>query len=40
VAAELRRRSDLQMREIPSALSDFVELHEDREQRQLTLRLA
>jgi hypothetical protein len=39
VAAELRRRCDLQMREVPSALSDFVERHEGRDRRQLTLRL-
>ncbi len=37
VAAELRRRCDLQMREVPSALSDFVERHEGRDR--LTLRL-
>ena len=34
-----RRRCDLQMRELPSAISDFVERHEDRDRRQLTLRL-
>ena len=28
VARELRRRCDLQMRELPSAISDFVERHE------------
>ena len=39
VAAELRRRCDLQMRDIPSALSDFVERHEGLNRRQLTLRL-
>jgi hypothetical protein len=38
VAAELRRRCDLQMRELPSTISDFVERHEDRDRRQLTLR--
>ena len=40
VANELRRRCDLQMRELPSTISDFVERHEDRDRRQLTLRLA
>jgi len=30
VANELRRRCDLQMRELPSTISDFVERHEDR----------
>ena len=39
VAFELRRRCDLQMREVPSALSDFVERHEGQVWRQLTLRL-
>jgi hypothetical protein len=39
VAGELRRRCDLQMRELPSTISDFVECHEDRDRRQLTLRL-
>ena len=39
VARELRRRCDLQMRELPSTISDFVERHEDRDRRQLTLRL-
>ena len=39
VARELRRRCDLQMRELPSAISDFVERHEDRDRRQLTLQL-
>jgi len=39
VANELRRRCDLQMRELPSTISDFVERHEDRDRRQLTLRL-
>ncbi len=39
VARELRRRYDLQMRELPSTISDFVERHEDRDRRQLTLRL-
>jgi hypothetical protein len=35
----LRRRCDLQMRDLPFAISDFVERHEDRDLRQLTLRL-
>ena len=39
VARELRRRCDLQMRELSLAISDFVELHEDRDRLQLTLRL-
>jgi hypothetical protein len=39
VARELRRRCDLQMRELPSTISDFVERHEDLDRRQLTLRL-
>ena len=39
VAHELRRRCDLQMRDLPSALSDFVERHEGRDRLQLTLRL-
>jgi hypothetical protein len=39
VAAELRRRGDLQMRELPATISDFVERHEKRDKRQLTFRL-
>jgi hypothetical protein len=39
VAYELRRRCDLQMRELPSTISDFVESHEHSDRRQLTLRL-
>src|SRR5215203_1751507 len=39
VAHELRRRCDLQWRELPSTISDFVERHEDSDRRQLTLRL-
>jgi hypothetical protein len=39
VARELRRRCDLQMRELPSTISDFVERDGDRDRRQLTLRL-
>ena len=40
VAHELRRRCDLQMRELPATISDFVERHEERDKRQLTFRLA
>jgi hypothetical protein len=40
VAEELRRRCDLQMRDLPSSIQDFVEGHESRQWRQLTLRLA
>ena len=39
VAEELRRRCDLQMRELPSTISDFVERHEMPDRRQLSLRL-
>lgn len=39
VAQELRRRCDLQLRELPASIQDFVERHEDRDRRQLTLRL-
>jgi hypothetical protein len=39
VARELRRRCDMQMRDLPSTISDFVEHHEDRDRRQLTRRL-
>ena len=39
VARELRRRCDLQMRELPASISDFVERYEIRDWRQLTLRL-
>jgi Mn-dependent DtxR family transcriptional regulator len=39
VAEEIRRRCDLQMRELPVSISDFVEQHEDHDRRQLTLRL-
>ena len=39
VAFELRRRCDLQMREVPYATADFVERHEGQHRRQLTLRL-
>lgn len=37
--AELRRRCDLQMRDIPSGIVDFVERHEEGHHRQLALRL-
>jgi hypothetical protein len=40
VAEELRRRCDLQLREVPSSIQDFVEQHEGSGGRQLTLRLA
>jgi hypothetical protein len=39
IAQELRRRCDLQMRDVPSNIQDFVEQH-DALDRQLTLRLA
>jgi hypothetical protein len=39
VAHELRLRCDLQLRDVPSSIQDFVERHED-SQRQLTLSLA
>ena len=39
VAEELRRRRDLQMRELPSTISDFVERYEMPDRRQLSLRL-
>jgi hypothetical protein len=39
IAQELRRRCDLQMRELPTTIRDFVERHEG-SYRQLTLRLA
>ena len=38
VADELRRRCDLQMRELPASISDFVE-HETQNRQQLMLRL-
>ena len=40
VARELRRCCDLQMCELPPSPLDFVERHEEHDQRQLTLRLA
>jgi hypothetical protein len=39
IAAELRRRCDFQMRDVPSNIQDFVERHEGQDRRQLTLRL-
>jgi hypothetical protein len=39
VAHELRRRCDLQLRDVPSNIQDFVESYEDHA-RQLALRLA
>jgi hypothetical protein len=39
VACELRRRCDLQLRDVPSSIRDFVERHEGHIWRQLTLRL-
>jgi hypothetical protein len=39
VARELRRRCDLQGRDVPSSITDFVERHEGHDWRQLTLRL-
>jgi hypothetical protein len=38
VASEIRRRCDLQIRDVPSAIQNFVEPHEGG-RRQLTLRL-
>lgn len=39
VAQELRRRCDLQLRDLPSSVRDFVRRHEGRDRRQLPLRL-
>jgi hypothetical protein len=39
VADELRRRCDLQLRDIPSSILDFVERHAGQVDRQLALRL-
>jgi hypothetical protein len=39
VAQELRRRSDLQLTDVPSSIQDFVERHERYDRQQLTLRL-
>jgi hypothetical protein len=38
IARELRRRCDLQLRDVPSSIQDFVERHEGHH-RQLALRL-
>jgi hypothetical protein len=38
VAEELRRRCDLQLRDVPSSIQDFVERHEGHDRHQLTLR--
>ena len=38
IARELRRRCDLQLRDVPSSIQDFVERHEGQD-RQRTLRL-
>jgi hypothetical protein len=38
IAQELRRRCDLQLRDVPSDIQDFVEHHEGHD-RQLTMRL-
>jgi hypothetical protein len=39
VAQELRTRCDLQLRDVPGNIVDFVEAHEGRGERQLALRL-
>jgi hypothetical protein len=39
VVSELRRRCDLQLRDVPSSIQDFVERHENHNRQQLTLRL-
>ena len=39
VAQELRRRCDLQLRDVPSGIQDFVERHEGHDRHQLSLRL-
>jgi len=38
IAHELRRRCDLQLRDVPASIQDFVELHEGHSHRQLSLR--
>jgi hypothetical protein len=40
IAQELRRRCDLQLRDVPSSIQDFVEGYEGDGGRQLALRLA
>jgi hypothetical protein len=39
IADEIRRRSDLQMTEVPASLQEFVDRYENRDRKQLTLRL-
>ena len=39
VAHELRRRCDLQLRDVPSGIQNFVERHKGHDRHQLTLRL-
>jgi len=39
VAAELRRRCDLQLRDVPATLQDFVDRHDAIDQSQLSLPL-
>ena len=39
IAHELRQRCDLQLRDVPSNLRNFVERHEGKDRRQLSLRL-
>ena len=39
IAREVRRRCDLQLRDIPSTIQDFIERHEGSDRQQLTLRL-
>jgi hypothetical protein len=39
IAQQLRRRCDLQLRDVPSSIVDFVERHEGHPQRQLALKL-
>jgi hypothetical protein len=39
VADEVRRRCDMQMTEVPDNLQSFMERHENRDRRQLALRL-
>jgi hypothetical protein len=39
VAHELRHRCDLQLRDVPSSIQDFVERHEGYNWRQLSLQL-
>jgi hypothetical protein len=39
VAQQLRHRCDLQLRDVPSSIQDFVEHHEGHDRRQLSLRL-